>query len=402
MMKEVLIFSEKSSPRLAYVVDLIFREILSLAPKIISKKDDFDVFEGLKYQYIPKLSLLFEDNITHQNEDVLKDDALALAFYIATCYQEYLPDLKRDVHSRPCFDEMILVKNSWEKFPKVHEIAYSIASEIGCDLSHLERKYQCIPTFDIDIAYASKGKPFFRFVMAFLRSLLQRNFVKTKELCSAVTDSSFQDPFDTFDFILKSCKKKATSPLFFNLTSSYSKYDKNLPSHSKALKQLIIKLDCEAEVALHPSYFVNAEILSKEKKNLEKLTQRKIDKSRQHFLKVNFPTSFENLIKEGFTDDYSLGFHDRAGFRTGMCIPFYWFHLTKNEMTSLRLHPLIFMDTYLLKNSDKQEAILQELSEISDEVRKYKGNMIPLWHNMLLYSEEQKELFIKSLTSFVG
>jgi hypothetical protein len=133
-----------------------------------------------------------------------------------------------------------------------------------------------------------------------------------------------------------------------------------------------------SEIGLHPSYYSSEKtsLIEKEKKQLEKVSQLKITKSRQHFLRFRFPDTFQALIKAGITDDYSLGWRDEAGFRASIAVPYPFFDLVKNEETMLMLHPIALMDSIFNKN--EEETVLHELRE---EVKAMGGVLIVLRHN---------------------
>ncbi|NJO69236.1 MAG: hypothetical protein HC830_08110 [Bacteroidetes bacterium] len=65
-----------------------------------------------------------------------------------------------------------------------------------------------------------------------------------------------------------------------------------------------------------------------------------VTKSRQHFLRLKFPGTYHRLMQEGITDDYSMGFHDKPGFRAGIAMPYPFYDLVNEKETTLTVHPL--------------------------------------------------------------
>ena len=53
------------------------------------------------------------------------------------------------------------------------------------------------------------------------------------------------------------------------------------------------------------------------------------------------------LVAAGITDDYTMGFADKAGFRLQTTRPVRWLDPVTFELTDLVLHPLTVMDTTL-------------------------------------------------------
>ncbi|MEG2069848.1 MAG: polysaccharide deacetylase family protein [Bacteroidales bacterium] len=399
------IYSKQSSSRLQYICEVIFKNILGIDFFITSDQQKFDSFEDLKIKYEKKSELLFETFLASQNESVLLQDKLATAFYIVTNYEEYLPDTQRDLHGRLLSQYSLVVKNKWDRQPYVHHLALSFQEELSkqnpCFIWP-ERKYKFIPTFDVDMAYSSKGKSLPIFLGAFAKSLLNGDGKKRKELWQAKFKIDFQDPFDVFDLQKEEVTKYGLKPLYFWLTSEYTRFDKNIKPSSVEFKKLIIQQQKYADIGLHPSYYANGEQTEREKSSLEKITGQTITRSRQHFLRLSFPETYQNLVKIGIKEDYTLGYYDRIGFRNGMAMPFPFFDVTNNCSTDLILHPFPFMDSALLEQHLEKEEYLKQVQEIAHEVRKVHGEMIAVWHNYLMpHGSSSLDLFTETLKLLV-
>jgi hypothetical protein len=137
-------------------------------------------------------------------------------------------------------------------------------------------------------------------------------------------------------------------------------------------------------IGIHPSFASNNDvaILKKEIERLSGILNREVSISRQHFLKLEFPKTYLNLLELGIREDYTLGFADRPGFRAGTSVPFYFFDLDSEQETPLLLHPVTVMDA-TLKNYLKlnPEEGLNLAIQYLETVRTYGGQFMPLWHN---------------------
>ena len=69
------------------------------------------------------------------------------------------------------------------------------------------------------------------------------------------------------------------------------------------------------------------EILKKEKMRLENIINTPVTFSRQHFLRLSIPETYQNLIDLDIEEDYTMGYAKYAGFRASTCTPFYFFDL---------------------------------------------------------------------------
>jgi hypothetical protein len=178
------------------------------------------------------------------------------------------------------------------------------------------------------------------------------------------------------------------------LFANYGRDDNNIPVRHKAFHELIRTLDQNRTVGIHPSLSSNKHLrkLEAEVDGLSQVVGRDITASRQHFLKISFPRTYRNLIHLGITDDYSLGYASHPGFRAGITIPFPFFDLTKNEITSLRIHPVTLMDVTLkdyLRLTTEQS--IEKIHQMVSMVRSVGGEFVSLCHNET-FSENRRWL----------
>lgn len=397
----LLILSPQISPRLDYVCQVIFGRVLGLDFSITDDEEKYKAHTDFKLRYVPKINLLFENDIRKQDEELLLQDKPALAFYLLTNYEEYLPDCPKDQHGRIIHEQSFVVRHQLYKQATVQRIALeykALLSKQKTDFSWPSREYRFVPTFDIDIAYAFKGKTFFHFCGALAKAILTLQWNRARQIIKARHQQDFQDPYDVYELEQQLCEQHQLRPIYFFLTSDRTRYDRNIFPRSSYFSALIQKVKTYATIGLHPSYYSqNQEDIIQEKSTLEEKGQVKIQYSRQHFLKVDFPDTFRNLIAAGITDDYSLGFYDRIGFRNGMAIPFPFFDVKDNKITPLMLHPLLMMDSAAVQEFGMNEKYQKDITELIQEVKTIGGEMIALWHsNFMPQGSPELELFIES------
>jgi len=112
-------------------------------------------------------------------------------------------------------------------------------------------------------------------------------------------------------------------------------------------------------------------------------------KSRQHYIRFQLPHTFRNLLELGIKEEYSMGYGSINGFRAGTSFSFLWFDLEKNETTDLRLFPFCFMECnsfFEQQYSAMQAAV--ELNRYLENVRQVDGQLISIWHNFSLGSDQ--------------
>jgi hypothetical protein len=146
-------------------------------------------------------------------------------------------------------------------------------------------------------------------------------------------------------------------------------------------------MDLHAEIGIHPSYrsTLNNTLVKEEKNRIEQILDHPILHARQHFLKVELPTTYRNYINSGIEHDHSMGFADHIGFRCGTARPHYWFDVLNNKSTSLWIHPFVYMDGTLNEYMKlTPEESMPRILDLMNEVRSMGGNFECIWHNETL------------------
>ncbi len=141
-------------------------------------------------------------------------------------------------------------------------------------------------------------------------------------------------------------------------------------------------LDNGCEVGLHGSFhaFDNVQEIRREKERLETIINRKIIGYRNHYLRFKLPDTWEILASLNFKYDTTLGFHDRVGFRNGMCHPFKPFNLCSNEEIDIVEIPLVIMDTAIFEHYPLPR-IWPTVKGLIDCTKQCGGVVTILWHN---------------------
>lgn len=419
LMNSLLIFSEKASPRLEYVCRLIFAQHLGLSHSITPDKQAFENHEGPKMVYgvstdnrylvIQPSGLLFETGIqkqeiktNHFNELAVPFaasggsfpfDLFSAIFYLLSRYEEYLP----------------FEKNRYGQFKAEDSLAFKLGflnkpvvdTWIGCLKDALQKQYPSLQfskknftatfTYDIDVAYAYKGRSFLTTAVNTLKNLFSLQLGEVKKRLT-VLSGSIKDPFDTYTSVAAQQKNYNHEILFFFLLGPKNKYNRNLNPYKKELQHLIKAIAATSTTGIHPSYFADDNFLQlqHEKLLLETIAEKKITSSRQHYLRLVFPNTYMNLIKAGITDDYTLGFAELPGFRAGTCSSFTFYNLLTEEETSLTIHPNTFMEGSFIEDLQltPQDA-LPIMKRLVDEVKKVNGHFISIWHNHSLSNQNE-------------
>jgi len=408
---ELLIYSRQSSQRLEYICRFIFKDILRMPYRISSSYTEASEYKGpiLSYDKQPitgsisiiPTSLLFDTGINHVPMEIgewngmpafpmawnhkadIPFDLLAGAFYLVSRYEEYLPH-KPDKHGRFRFTNCIAYKNGFMEIPIVDLWAYELRRVIKEKFgnSHAkQRGFTSQITFDLDSAFAFKGKGIIRNALGFTKSAITFDFKKARARFRVLTNKE-QDPFDIYENLFTKLPAGEATKWFVHV-GSWSKYDKQVKTGSPSFLNLVNKLSTRYPIGIHPSYksFVSDTVFRQELSKLVDILGQAVSASRFHYLRQSIPYSYYPLIRAGITQEYSMGYADKPGFRAGTCTPYPFFDLFENTPKNLKVFPFALMDKSLINIVRHNPSQAFELvKRLVYAVRKVNGNFVSIWH----------------------
>lgn len=317
--------------------------------------------------------------------DLLGFDVFAAAFYMITRYEEYLPFVA-DEYGRFKAVDSLQYKLGHIKEPVVDIWLNELKEKLGITGNTMPQRFAPLFTYDVDTAYAFKGRETSVTLGHYAKDILSGKFSAFKER-RRVLKKQQPDPYDTYDETIQAVKKAGFQPLFFFLMGNRNKYNRNLEHDSALQTALLRKISSRVETGIHPSYYTmnDAALLQEEIQRLENCTGKRAVKSRQHYLRVQFPVTYRQLAAAGIQEEYSMGFAETPGFRAGTCFPFYFFDLEKNVTTTLKIYPVTFMEGSFAEDLRlTPEAALPVMLQLLETVKKLNGFFCCIWHNHTL------------------
>lgn len=408
----LLIYTHKKSNRLLYTLDFIFKEHMKIPYEVTVDADHFKGYMGPKINYsmenfsdktfnVFPVLLLFQGDVTEHKIEVkewegvkvfynvnkgdLPFDVFAATFFMISRYEEYLY-ANCDRFGRYDPRNSLAWQNNFLYEPVVNIWLNRLSKKLVewfPELKIESQKYQFIPTIDIDNAFAYLHKGFLRTVGGILMNMIKsrfHNFGRRLRVILALQ----KDPYDTYDRINEIHDKYGLKPHFFFLLGNYGGNDRSLSPQNKHFRSLIQSYVERAKVGMHASFasFSDSKRLKEEVEYLDEITGQEIVANRFHFVKFEMPESFNNLIKIGIKNDFSMGYASRSGFRAGYAGSFKFFDLRKNETTNLRIYPFQLMDATLrFYTKHTPEIALQKCKDIIDKIKSVDGTLITIWHN---------------------
>jgi len=409
----LFIYTPRTTKRLNYIFKLFFQEIIRVPYTLSTDKEAFTNYTGPKLVYglhsekhpvyFASDKLLYESGLSsqelatvdyhniqvpfpvYQKESVLPFDAFAAAFYLVSRYEEYMPH-RKDKHGRFTAHESFAFKKGFLHKPLINIWAQDIVKLIQEHYPEFKPNYpdfQYVATYDIDQAWSYYQKGITRNVGGLMRNLFQLDFHMVAQRIRVLLGKE-KDPFDTFEFQFAMQKEYKLNPIYFVLFAQFGPFDKNISPTNNTFRALVKSIADKARIGIHLSYASNEnpDLIQKESKTLAKVIKVEIQKSRQHYLKLQLPETYRNLIALDLLEDYTMGYAAEPGFRASICTPFYFYDLDYETETKLRVFPFAVMDGTLRDYKDvgieEAKAIIQSLIY---EVKAVNGTFISLWHN---------------------
>lgn len=347
-----------------------------------------------------KIPMLFdgdEDKVCSDRENsiYIPFDIITLPFLLLSRYEEFHAR-KRDEHGRFQFKGSLADKYKLVEIPLVDEYAMLLRRWL-CryfpdSVQAISRPSRIVPTHDIDILYRFTGR------FQAWKSILGRDLLINRDLKMARKSLKEYKKWKTHPYwdpylraaveMLEREQEQHLHPIFFVKATEKGHPDATYDVHDPLLQHLIWNVTSRGgQIGLHGSYpsAEHLQYLHKEKQNLSELCDKTISVSRQHYLRTFFaddPNSLDLWRQVGITDDYTLGFAERCGFRCGTCHPYPLYDVRNDRVTNIIEHPLIVMDgtlfDYMKLPVGKAKKLVMKLKKRCFDVE---GDFVFLWHN---------------------
>lgn len=414
----ILVFAETDSPRLRFALDWLLKERLQLDYSLTQNEAEaaahpycisYGFLENaasiscsgfLEETGISKPEILCEEwqglhTLFHDAASPcdIQFDMLAAIFFLLSRYEEY-QDFEPDEHGRFPATASLLFQHGVLDRPIIDEWVEAFRLFLQ-DIWKLElpaKPFSYQPSYDIDIAWSYQHKGWKRWLGGAFKELSTGNLPSLSRRMRVLRGKE-DDPFNAFTWLASTHFNYGIQPIWFYLAALRpSPFDKNIaPLHPRMIA--LIRAFAEgAKTGIHPSYFSSGKpaLLEEEKRIMERILGAPISISRQHFIRLRFPQTYQMLSQSDIQDDYSMGYPNQIGFRAGTGASFLWYDLSKEETSKLRLHPFVFMDTaahYHLGLS--AENAFEKLRAIAEKLKALNSELITVMHNFSLGSDKE-------------
>jgi len=392
-----------------YILDIIFDEFLGLKFDVIENNDckdwiiEFENKQALTIEdtffskYPKNLDYLKLENIPFKIEEL---DIFAASFFMLTRWEEYV-NKNRDSHKRFPASESLAFKQGFLDRPIVNEYVDMLKRmllELDSNLTFKKREYRILLTHDVDapLKYTNLKSGLREIVGDIIKRKNIKLSIKNIIQKIKVTLGVEKDPFDNFDYIMDVSEKVGVKSYFFFMGKGLTKFDNMYNSGDKFTNDLIKKIKSRGHhIGIHPTYdaYNNVAQFTKEKQELEKNLDTNITFGREHFLRFEVPTTWQIWEDHGMSWDSTLSFADKEGFRCGVCYTYSVFNVLTRKKLNLKEKPLIVMEGSFATYQPNIKPIEMEnkIKLLIEEVKKYNGEFVFLWHNSSFNTAQWKK-----------
>lgn len=317
-----------------------------------------------------------------KDKTIIRTDIVYAVFFFTSRAEELL-NTQRDEHGRFAAKYSILSQKSRLQIPRLDEYARLVLKQLNLPLPAPGFAHIYL-THDIDAISQ------YRHLRGTVGGLLRG---EKKQVWQAWRDIH-NDPLYTFPWILEQDKKvrKAESIYFVKRTHGrgfdYPQYCLWGPDY-KRLKHMLRHNN--VYLGVHGSYYGD----------IPKIEYSKM--FRAHYLRSSID-HMQQLADTGYTDDFTMGFADQAGFRLQTSRAIRWINPKTMQLTKLTLHPLLVMDNTLSQsnymNLTEDEAYFL-CERLIDKVRMHHGDLCLLWHNNTLTPDTYHRSLYEKVISLI-
>lgn len=341
----------------------------------------------------------------------LRLDVFGTVFFMLTRYEELDPgEGARDERGRFAAAASLAARHGFLDRPIVDEyceLLWALIKRLWPGARRSPRSYSLVVSHDVD-------RPFQRRV-GFVKTVggALRDVVLHGEIARPLRGiaSYFQpfgqvapfEPYNTFGEIMRLSEERGLlSTFFFMNHRSRDPIDADYDLAHPWIRKLMTEIHRRGhEIGAHPSYqsFNDAARTRQEVDGLKAVAGEvgvRQDRwgSRQHYLRFEVPTTWQNLEDSGIQYDSTLSFHDAVGFRCGTCRPYPVFNLRTRSRLSLVERPLLAMEATLLHYMGLEEPeLVSAVTRLAERCRRYRGELTLLWHNSSLITPGQRRLY---------
>tara|TARA_B100000767_G_scaffold41714_1_gene35368 strand:+ start:5676 stop:6974 length:1299 start_codon:yes stop_codon:yes gene_type:complete len=427
----LLVYTHKITPRLRYTFKHFFESVLGINVVFTTKLQVFIAQNGPKLSYtntplgneffVSSNPLLFEQGVRDLEIQIreweglpvffecsqasfIPFDFFAATFYLMSRYEEYLLHVK-DENGRFMSNQCLAVQNNFIEQPIIDLWANRLLQMLRYKFPELETEElnsnQFIPLIEVVSPYKYIHKSFLRNIAQFFITLSKLQLWNIIEQLMVLL-GFWKDPWNNFNSFTKLFKESKLKPRFFFLFSNITYLDQGISIFNTTFHSLIKSVADYHKVSL----LVSTEARQKAKKfKLELESFESVIHHNTKFIKFNIGVTsvfetYRNVLAMEEAEDFSLGYHDKIGYRASTAVPFRFFDLGNEIETALILYPLVASEE-VLRTTGALFAF-EKLKQIKDQIPTPSGVHVFSVTNAILSSHNSNKSWREGYVNYIN
>jgi len=318
-----------------------------------------------------------------KGKTIIRTDIVYTTFFFSSRAEELI-NPQRDEHDRFAAKFSILGQKSRMQIPRLDEYARLVLKQLNMPMPEPGFGHIYL-THDIDAIEQ------YRHLRGAIGGIMRG---ESKQVWAALKEIH-NDPLYTFPWLIEQDARLPQADSIYFVKHTHGKgYD--YPQYPlwgrdyKRVKKLL--RHSNAYMGIHGSYYGY----------IPKIKYSKM--YRAHYLRASID-QLQRLADAGYTDDFTMGFADQAGFRLQTSRAIRWINPKTMRLTPLTLHPLIIMDNtlsqanYMNLTEDEAYFLCERLIAL---VRMHHGDLCLLWHNSNFRSDSYHQSLYAKLICLIN
>lgn len=350
-----------------------------------------------------------------QNRIACGVDVFGSALFMLTRYEELVRS-ERDSYDRFTAEMSLAGRQGFLERPIVNEyveLLWWLLKQQWPRLERRKRQYRCLLSCDVDnfaILGASPWRALRTIAGRFIRAKnFQRGANAAKQFFRGWQGMAGCDPLDNFDFMMEQAETHGLR-FSFNLIAGHTDKTKDgiYSVRRRGIQRLMRRIHVRGhELGFHGSFHTHRypERIRREFGQLHAAAatagvEQNSWGGRQHYLRWHAPTTWQAYADAGLRYDSTVGFADRAGFRSGTCYEHTVFNLKARRSLPITERPLVAMERTLMAPEYmalSPAAAVEKVGRLADRCRHFNGDFTLLWHNCQTQSYELRQAFVTAL-----
>ena len=340
-------------------------------------------------------------------------DLFGTAFALLALLDEAIVP-ERDAHGRVPAAATVAVRAGFADRPLVDEYAEILwwaISRLWPGLGRSSHVFSVRPTHDVDWPFYSRGRVIESVRAAFSDIAVRKNRSLARERIRALAAIKRRgrdhDPCNAFAFLMEASEQRGLTSAFYLMAGGTTRvYDPGYQLDDPWFVEVLRSIDARGhELGFHPSYdsYRDAAMLRRELAAVNGVLDsagigQRVAGGRQHFLRFENPTTWQNWDGAGLEYESTLGYAETTGFRCGTTRPYRVFDVRERRQLELVERPLIAMETAVLNYEQLSlDAAVAKLGRLRDVCRAFGGEFTFLWHNNRLVTASEREAYVAVL-----